>query len=217
MGDKELNQKQERAWQFVTSFVTLYETYHNHKENMAYAAAAAYVAAISAGLITDSWPPELFSDQLSLVITFISVIHVIMILFLSWQLKNRAIAAICVAGGLRLLTQWIVTPPSETDLNPPNDKDSNSDERPPQQSLRVKIKRVICTIYKWVRSWEWILPTEHVRVIGDVELRIYPTALYDACNEQTERGTGAVIHSRLVLWACWLFFVALVVKTFQYG
>ncbi len=48
---------QARQREFITIFRDHYASYHNHKENMAYTGAAAYLLALGAGLLLGDWPP----------------------------------------------------------------------------------------------------------------------------------------------------------------
>lgn len=134
----ELSEKQKRAWEFVTTFVNLYESYHNHKENMAYSAAATYLAVLGAGLFLEAWPPKGFLDNqvLGLIVLLVLIfgLHVIVILFLKWQLSNRAVAAIYVGAGIRTLVKWMNTPPEAAEMEPliknkESEENKQSDEK----------------------------------------------------------------------------------------
>ena len=90
----------------VLSCRDYYGTYHHHKENMAWVATALYVAGMIglcsyASKATLEWYDSLIITILLLIICYISV------LFVYYQLKNKAIAADMVAACSILIFQLV--------------------------------------------------------------------------------------------------------------
>jgi hypothetical protein len=113
---------QERAWAFALAFLPKNLSYHNHKETMAHAALLVEFGFLAALLTTshtssfDKFLGRPFSPYVSAL--FLIFVHI----YIRWQLRQRRTSAILDQAFQNLITQWIITPPSEDDLKPYEEK-----------------------------------------------------------------------------------------------
>ena len=79
-----------------------YGQYHQHKEQMAYAASALYLAGVAALLYAD---PNSLSNLKALKVLFSVLIFIAAFVFVGWQLLQRQLAADVVEACERLLAR----------------------------------------------------------------------------------------------------------------
>lgn len=78
----------------------LYAAYHNHKEQIAYAASVLYLAGAAVLMFMDL---KSFAPERSLKFIFAAVVFVAAFVFVAWQLRQRQLAADVVEACERLL------------------------------------------------------------------------------------------------------------------
>ncbi|GEM_PF-1353046 len=183
--------------------------YHNHKENMAWAGTAAFVAAFGAALISKDWPPAWVSQDLfwqriatSIGITIIAVLAGI---FVKWQLRNRRWASIRVDAIEYLLFTWLGNPPRDEDL-----KGYEAPKDSPKGLCRTQ------KVFKFVKDSFW--PSKKIYTkessLTGAPLETYPQPLIDTWIDYEKHGRGAPIsHERLITVTMWVFYVAVLVRT----
>lgn len=187
----------DRARDFVRAIMDYYETYHHHKEVMAYAGLTLYAGAVGTILLTDHWPPLWFMPSATcrkyVAGAALFLVFLLAMLFVSWQLRLRRLAAQRQAGAQRLLARWITDDPSERDLR---------SWKPPVHSHRMA----------WFLKFLWppLAPTPR----PDIPYEQYPAALARFWFIQERAGrTGARAHEHLMSAAMWLLFALSVLRT----
>lgn len=200
----DLHESRERAERFLTYLVEAHREYHHHKEGMAYAGFALGAAAFGWGLVSSEWPPHWFDPcplaRAATAVLAISGAWFFILRFLVWQLRLRRWAALRVAGTERLLATWITNPPTPEDLAP-----FGGNGAPPAARTRASDALVLACDYVW--------PIGQTTVRADVAEAAYPRAVVVEWHQQEGRGTGAIIHERLLLSAGWLLCLTLVIRT----
>jgi hypothetical protein len=114
------NDKVTRMIDFLNLRMSQMHSYHDHKENMAHAAVVVAIGLVGTVLGTQIWPPSwvhslCVSSKAMASIGAVTVwlfIHV----YMRWQLRNRRVAAIYVASLLKVLRDWVISPPTEVQL-----------------------------------------------------------------------------------------------------
>lgn len=180
---------------FLHERLATWEAYHNHKEGMAYAAAALWVGAAAAALVVDRWPPPWVGACLTnrfWAAVVVSLAWFLMLSFLRWQLRNRRWAAIQVAGLERYLAGELWT--KHHGIETPRPKPG------------------------WfVDGFWWFVGLAHGEsIVPDVCANVYPEKLQEEWKRQCEAGTGAVENEHVLFLAGWLFWLLLVVRTLAY-
>lgn len=80
----------------------LYAVYHNHKEQIAYAASVLYLAGAAVLMFMDI---ESFAQERSLKLIFAAIVFAAAFVFVAWQLRQRQLAADVVEACERLLAR----------------------------------------------------------------------------------------------------------------
>ena len=178
-----------------------YRSYHDHKESMAYAGFALYSAAFGALLVTNRWPPAwlLCASSNTRIWACLALILVfcIAMLFVSWQLRNRRLAALRYAGAIRLLVIWMRHPPVDRDLRPWK-------PQPETGGFWSSLLKLI---------WPPCAPIPR----GDLPREAYPGALSKYWYVQEKGlGTGAKFHEHIIVGTMWLLLIAAVIRTLAF-
>lgn len=175
-----------------------YRSYHDDKETMAYAAFALYAAAFGAVIVGQKWPPKWFlthvpNPQLYAAL-ILGVVFALAMLFVGWQLRNRRLAALRLAGAVRLAVVWTRTPPTDRDLRPWKPKPGAT---------------------PWWRPIAAVLwPACAPPPVADLPLEAYPGALARYWHVQEKgRGTGARFHEHLIMVAMWVLLAGACART----
>jgi hypothetical protein len=184
-----------RATAFVFHLRDQYRSYHDHKESMAYAGAALYVAAFGTALVSKDWPPFWGPASKQLAVVTVTVAWLAMLFYQKWQLRRRRWAALRVAATERLLASWISRSPTEEDLTP--------------WAPQLPEKSCPSTT---ILDYLWPL-REAVSAVDRTEA-VYPSALVRSLiMQEARRSTEALNHERLVIIVGWALYIALIVRT----
>jgi len=107
---------------FVEAYRDRFAAYHRHKEAMAYAGFAFYLASAGAALVSAFWPIRWSGLSPSADAVFSILLALLMwcaaLWYLRWQLIRRRLAAVRVAGAEALLAKWLTKPPEDADRQP---------------------------------------------------------------------------------------------------
>jgi len=113
----------DQALTLLEHLLTEMDSYHNHKESMAYAGLLVVLAICGGILSLQEWPPKwipppfgLSNRSFTLICVFIS--WLLCHLYIRWQLRYRRGAAITYNGALRSLAEWVTREPTEEDCAP---------------------------------------------------------------------------------------------------
>ena len=87
----------------------LYAAYHNHKEQIAYAASVLYLAGAAVLMFMDL---KSFAPERSLKLIFAAVVFAAAFVFVAWQLRQRQLSADVVEACERLLARIAAGEPS---------------------------------------------------------------------------------------------------------
>ena len=183
-----------RATEFIYHLSDRYRSYHDHKESMAYAGAALYIAAFVSAFVAKDWPPKWGAATTPLTVGAITIAWLAMLNYLRFQLRRRRWAALRVAGIEKLIAKWVSEPPTADDLL----------TWVPDANARV------CLFDKLI---DYVWPLQGTVQIVDRTEAVYPRALVRSWLIATEQGTEALIHERIVILIVSLLFVALMVRT----
>lgn len=92
-----------------------FAAYHNHKEQMGYAAATLYLVAAT-GVVLHGRDAQAAAASPALFAVLLSLAVVLGFLFVSWQLRHRTLAARVVEACTNLITQAYEEPTRQYDL-----------------------------------------------------------------------------------------------------
>lgn len=189
----------QRAREFFFRLLDDYGSYDARKEAMANVAIAIYFGAIGGILLSSEWPWNWFVNRplVNRLSALIAVVFVFLVAlwFIQWQLEKRRTGAIYVAAIQKLLAEHLTAVFSESDLK----KGSGGS---PCKSV---------SICQSMRKWIW--PTAHATLHGDVLVQSYPACLQKALTDQTDAGTDAIRHERVILVLVWGLFVVAFIRT----
>src|SRR3989304_1930162 len=104
--------------EYIQTSIGFWETYHHHKEQMAYVASALFLTGAVATTILDI--RSLVAGNLLAWIALLGLVVVTVVagwLFIFWQLRLRQTAASMLRACGLLLAQWLTRPPSPDDLD----------------------------------------------------------------------------------------------------
>ena len=184
----------DQAIAFVRNLHDRYAAYHSHKESMAFTGLTLFAGAAGAALVAEKWPPTAWGNWgwawafLAVTALWLSVLA-----YLRFQLRRRRFAALRVAGCEHVLAGWVASPPLPAQLVP---KGRGHIEVPCFAQ---------CTDFFW--------PQKKALLVMKPESKdnppMYPAALVDAWISQEERGTDALKHERLIVFAGWVLYVVL--------
>jgi len=181
----DLPARRKRTTSFLELLLAQYETYHNHKENMAHAGfllqLGALVAAITANEIPPPWMNSLLCPKMLTTAALVATWFMTN-LFIRWQLRNRRFAALLFAAILATLRDWAVNEPSDEELQPEKSNKPSS-EKPCWSNL--VLSRILVLI-------DYLLPLPSTMLHSDVPLLKYPKGLNNRFKEQQQVGTGAI-------------------------
>lgn len=181
----------ECASAFVFDMLNRAATYHQHKESAVYAGITLFAGVAGAGTISGTWPPDWGRYSVPLALGAVTLLWLVVLMFLRFQLTRRRWAALRVAACERLLAAWIQDQPSDEAL-----AYSPSTSRPPPS---------LCDT---VANWAWGCKAA-VRAV-DTAQSTYPSALVNELLDQERRGTDALIHERLILLTGWALYGILI-------
>ena len=183
---------QQRATEFVRELLSRYSSYHDAKESMAFTGFTLFAGAMTASLVSDSWPPWWGYHSTRWALLALSITWLGFLLYLRFQLRRRRFAALRVAGCEHVLARWILSPPGIEELTP-KDRDL-----PPLRLSRAE----------WL--WDWVCPlrrsTPVLKKLQAGEQPIYPADLVAEWVAIEEKGTDALLHERLITLAGWMLF-----------
>ncbi len=193
----------DRARDLLGHLLSEYDSYHNHKENMAHAALVLVLALAGAILSLDHWPP-LWVPSINLPPKWIAFIGFLLVWglghrYIRWQLRNRRAAAIVYGGALRALSEWVKRDPCVNDLEPYS--------KPKVQ--QGKTPKCLC---KFIDSY--ILPVSRAVLHKDIPNEIYPSLIGKHIDEQEVGGTGAVKGEYLVTVGSFFALLLVLARTY---
>ncbi len=201
----------ERTETYLYDFLNSYRRYHNHKERNGYVAFIVYLGFFASALLAGEWPlhhEHIIPDCIT--IFCVSVIWIYALIFMKWQLRNRRIAAIYVAAAQETLAQLLsdTIPPNK--LKPSNTISSESKD---------KTKNNIYKINRWVYLFlDHIWPINVHRFISvDVDPIQYPLCLAESIKRRYNKGTGAIVHERLLVFLGWLIYVGIIIRILTFS
>jgi hypothetical protein len=175
---------------------------------MAYAGLTLYLAAFGALLISREWPPDWLKPDKQLTDLLITSTWALALFFVKWELLRRRWAALRVAGIERLMAKWTSNDPSNDDLLPWE----------PKKVKKTVSKRVLSYVGSGIlslliRVMDYVVPLPWAQPTVDITQAVYPTALVNEWKEQEGRGTSALVHEGLLLFAGWAMYLSLLVHT----
>jgi hypothetical protein len=187
----------ERAIGFVRGLTSRYESYHDHKESMAFTGLTLFTGSAGAALVSEAWPPSWGSHSTLLAVAAVTALWLGILVYLRFQLRRRRWAALRIAGCERVLARWILSPPSDAELSPRRRDPFN---------------------VSWCVSYMDLLWPQKAAVLAmeptsEDDPATYPSALVDAWLRQEKRGTAALKHERLITFAGWVMYLTVVVYT----
>jgi hypothetical protein len=113
--------------------------------------------------------------------------------YLRFQLRRRRFAAVRVAGCEHVLAGWIASSPSPEQLAP-------------KGRAHIEVSCFVkCADFFWPQKKAFLV----IKPASEDNPPLYPAALVDAWVAQEERGTDALKHERLIIFAGWVLYVAL--------
>lgn len=188
----------DRAWDFLSSHRQLLDGYHHHKENMANAGFIVQLSLFGAVVSPKVWPPAWVEASIVAPATSTWVVYLalwmVLHVYLRWQLQNKRIAAIFIAGIQEALLDWLNDAPSAEDLNP------YGRDLPRSRGWRKLL------------SHFFVVPGHQVE--GDLGLHNYPGFAAARVSKKSREGTGAITHEHLVTYSSWLLLVLATVRIF---
>jgi hypothetical protein len=194
-GAEAFNERVQRAEHFLIYFANGDRTYHQHKENMAYAGTAVLITAFGSALLSKNWPPVwTIYPSLTFALPILALVFAwtFFLAFVRFQLENRRWVAIRLAATEDILTSWSCQYPTTEELEPVTLTEQGS-----QDSL--------------LRSVTW--PSGSMPIKLDLIPQRFPRAFANAIAAKAAGGNPAVIHERILLLFTWLLFGALLTKT----
>ena len=113
----------DRAQKLLEHLLGEMDSYHNHKESMAYAGLLVMLAICGGILSFHEWPPKWIPTPFGLSNRSFTLICVFVLwllghIYIRWQLRYRRCAAITYNGALRALAEWVTREPTEEDCAP---------------------------------------------------------------------------------------------------
>jgi hypothetical protein len=194
-----------RTTSFLELLLAQYETYHNHKENMAHAGFLLQLGALVAVIAAEKMPPDWIMNSLLYPRLHVTIIVVatwfITSIFIRWQLINRRIAALLFAAILSTLRDWAVKQPTEEELRPATKNESNNDKIPWWRRVLSLMPDLL----------EYLLPLGIATPHSDVPLDKYPVGLNNRLKKQKKKGTGA-FKSEIFLFIAGAVLLALAIR-----
>ena len=192
------NTTRDRAWNFLSSHRQLLDGYHHHKENMANAGFIVQLSLFGAVVSPKVWPPAWVEASIVAPATSTWLVYFIlwMVLhvYIRWQLQNKRIAAIFIAGIQKALLDWLKSAPSSEDLQP------YGEDLPRSQGFRKLL------------SHFFVVTGQQVE--GDLGLQDYPRFAASRIADVPRQGTGALTHEHLVTYSSWLLLTLASVRIF---
>lgn len=194
----------QRAQDLVDHLLSDTDSYHNHKESMAYAGLLA-VLALAVGILSlDQWPPywvpSLHVSLSSRTVTFIAFTCLWLLghIYIRWQLRYRRWAAITQGGALRALAEWVTRNPRPSDLHP----------YPKPSTRQSRLVAILSTVA------DFIVPFPRATLHEDVGKEYYPFWLGKAVRDQENDRTGATKGEWFLTLVSFLVLVLVWVRTF---
>lgn len=105
------------AKDYIQAQIQFWETYHHHKEQMAFAATGLLLTGAAALAFID--PPAIVDSQFSNWVIFLVLVAMTAtggVFFVDWELSLREFAASMLRASHRLSVEWLTSLPSEDDL-----------------------------------------------------------------------------------------------------
>ena len=169
-------------WKYTELTLSSQNSYHHHKERMAYFAFLLSATLCTWVITSTTFPPTWIVDFLgypsgTLVVLMVFIcVWFLLHQYIKWQLMNRRLAALSVAALSRALRSWSV-------------------KRPSNNQLRVASKQEIEVFLK-----------DHAHLnIGDIKIAGTPYPLLKFILEQHEHGTGATKAENIMIASNVLF------------
>jgi hypothetical protein len=105
------------AQDYLRTLLVRYDTYHNQKERNVYVAAALHVSGMTVLLVNPpAWPPSL--PGMAFPLLAIGGAGLLALVFVTWQLAHRRMAADMSLACTSLATAWLTRPPEVAALTP---------------------------------------------------------------------------------------------------
>lgn len=162
---------------------------------MAFTGLTLFTGAASAALVADKWPPIAWGDYgWAWAFLAVTALWLSVLVYLRFQLRRRRLAALRVAGCEHVLAGWIVSSPSPEQLTPKGRAHK-------EVSCFVK-----CADFFWPQKKALLV----IKPESEDNPPLYPAVLVDAWVAQEERGTDALTHERLIIFAGWVLYAVLV-------
>ncbi len=202
MDEPSINQNSKYDFEVVKELLTVrleqMHTYHDHKEKMAHAGILVELVLMGAVLGTDNWPldwvPDLCIPKRYICLFGLFLIWILIHIYIRWQLRNRRIAALYVAGLLELFKDWAYKKPTDKDLKPyknVGDTIGYGVIFPETSNFSEFIDK-------------YLFPLEGVFIPTDEGMKDYPTIMVVKIIKAL---TGAVTGERLVTFASIIVFL----------
>lgn len=116
----------ENAFKLILSKIQNFNSYHDHKEQMAYRIVLYYLLGLTALVIKGSsvWKnfncPKIhcvhWENMVIGIVFFLTMI--LAFIYVGWQFGKRRFASDMVTAGSNLATRWVVKPPTKEDFEP---------------------------------------------------------------------------------------------------
>jgi hypothetical protein len=192
-----LKERVERAEKFLEYLLAQADSYHNHKESMAYAGLLVMLAICGGVLSLDGWPPEWVPcgafglSRHLLTLIGVGVLWFIVHLYIRWQFRHRRGAAITYNGALAGLVKWIKDDPAERDLVP------SRTQKP------CCLAKILDSLFPFHKGTPNML----------VERTDFPVWLVDGIRQEA-KGIGCILDECLAMIGSIFAFAIIIVRTY---
>lgn len=183
-------EEQKQLREFVSNSLDRYSTYRDNKESMAYAGLALFIGAAASALVSKDWPPPWGQHREGLIVSAFTVLWVLVLSYLRYQLRRRRWAALRVAGCDWLLARWL--------------PDSPEPPRPQPSPTPSCLRRLVDLVW----------PMDHTVAALDPTLKVYVDEIENSWIDAGVRGTDALKHERLIYLAGWIGYIGVVLRTY---
>jgi hypothetical protein len=106
------------AHELLRQYLAIYDSYHNHKEMMAYVVTALYLGGAAALLVAEPLWEDRDRTTLVLMACFLVLVSVLAFLFVRHQLLRRRSAGDMFKACACLASRWLSSPPDAAALEP---------------------------------------------------------------------------------------------------
>lgn len=188
----------ERMLQFLSVKLNIWETYHNHKENMSNAGFLVQLGLFSSIITGGLWPPKWVTDVIILpeLATFLVyfILWFLIHYYTRWQLINKRIAALYFSGFENAFLYFSMNELSDDEKYP------NNDEAHKENKIKNLINKII------------YIPGAFQKM--DATTKNLPMFIAREINNQFKKGTGGSSLEILITFSSFVLLAVVTVKIF---